>query len=102
MDLDKAAKMGNRMLARYGLKNWRLSWHSGMVSFGLCVAKTKTIKLSKPLTLACSWYEVRDTLRHEIAHVFDTTTCKHKSSCRCDHGAEWQKWAKWLGAKIDY
>ncbi len=69
--LDAARSLAHRLLAEFGLTDWRFEFMSrrAVRRFGDCNHTKKTIRLSPVLTEMNDASEVEDTLRHEIAHA---------------------------------
>ena len=78
------------LIAEHLGRKWKFRWHNGLSSYGTCEAGEKEITMSKPLTMAGSLKEAKDTLGHEIAHGMTPDEAEH-------HGEEWIALCKKLG-----
>lgn len=77
------------LIAEHLGKKWKFRWHNGLSSYGICDFDNKTISMSKPLTLAGTMREAKDTLGHELAHGMTPD--------EPGHGPEWRELCKRLG-----
>lgn len=91
MTLDAARALARSLLTDHGLYDWDFVFNRRKRSFGLCDYTRRTIFLSFVLTEFNGEAEVRDTLRHEIAHAL--------AGPRAVHGTAWRKVAREIGAK---
>jgi predicted SprT family Zn-dependent metalloprotease len=85
MNLYEAQHLARDLMTRHGLSDWRFQFDHARRRFGSCRIRTRTITLSRPLTLLNSIDEVRDTILHEIAHALtpgDGHGAKWKAACR--------------------
>ena len=74
------------------LQDWTLRINRrAMTKLGACKYMTQEIEISIHLLKNGTWAMVRDTLRHEVAHVLAGS---HRG-----HGPVWKVWAKKLGAR---
>lgn len=71
-------------------EGWKFKFDNAKRRFGSCQYSTKTISLSRPLTIVNDESEVRNTILHEIAHAL---TPGH------GHGYVWKKACELIGAK---
>ncbi len=69
MEMTIALALGRRLLREHGLDDWRLIADDAKTRAGVCRFRTRTISLSRPLTLLHDEDLVRDTILHEIAHA---------------------------------
>lgn len=90
MDLDEAWAMGRELMDTHGLTEWTLSYDRAKRRAGLCRYSTRTISLSRHLTVLHSADEVRDTVLHEIAHAL--------AGPDAGHGPQWRAAAVKIGA----
>jgi len=85
MNLYEAQHLARELMTKHGLVNWRFQFDHARRRFGSCRLRTRTITLSRPLTLLNTIDEVRDTILHEIAHAVtpgDGHGAKWKAACR--------------------
>src|SRR4051812_49651304 len=69
MNLYEAQHLARDLMDRHGLADWRFQFDHARRRFGSCRIRTRTITLSRPLTLLNPEDQVRDTILHEIAHA---------------------------------
>jgi hypothetical protein len=69
VELGAARQLGESLLGRHGLRDWRLVFDSAKTRAGVCRPARREIGLSRVLTVLHGEAEVRDTLLHEIAHA---------------------------------
>jgi predicted SprT family Zn-dependent metalloprotease len=71
MDLFMAERNAKLLMAAHGLtdRGWRFQWDNAARRFGQCRYSTKTISMSRQLTMQRSEASVRNTMLHEIAHA---------------------------------
>jgi predicted SprT family Zn-dependent metalloprotease len=71
MDLNKAHLLANYLIAKHGIgeQGWKFRFDNARRRFGCCMYRSKTITLSKQLTLLNDEKEVTNTILHEIAHA---------------------------------
>jgi predicted SprT family Zn-dependent metalloprotease len=70
VDLKQASDIARQEMNRRGLQSWTFDMNYSMkTSFGRCNVKIYTISLSAVLTHLNTETEVRNTIRHEIAHA---------------------------------
>ena len=93
-----------RLLRRYGLDRagWTWDWlrpeeHpdtpiAAKDCWGLCDFETRTLYFAVGHVETDDWAEVRDTVRHEVAHAL---------ARRGGHGAAWKAYARILGASTE-
>ena len=93
MDQQDARVLALSLMRQHGLpvKGWSFNFDEAKKRFGVCKYKSKSIGLSRPLTLLNTEAEVRDTILHEIAHAL--------AGHAAGHGPEWKKVAASIGAK---
>ncbi|AXH68917.1 SprT-like protease [Streptomyces phage SparkleGoddess] len=91
MDLFTAERNAKLLMAAHGLteKGWRFEWDNAARRFGQCRYGTKTISMSRQLTMQRSPESVRNTMLHEIAHAL----VGHAAG----HGRIWQAKAISIG-----
>jgi predicted SprT family Zn-dependent metalloprotease len=92
-DLITLEREAHDLLHQHGLTalGWRFAWDRALTRFGSCHYGRRRITLSKPLALANSPEENRDTLLHEIAHAI--------AGPRAGHGNTWKAACRTLGAR---
>jgi len=82
----------DRLATEYDLDGWRLEVSARMTSYaGWCYHRSKTIRIAEWLVLRASDAEIRDTVRHEVAHAL--------AGAKAQHGPAWKALAIELGAK---
>ena len=69
MDLFRAERQAKMLMAAHGLTGWRFEWDNAKRRFGCCHHSTRTISLSRVLTVQLEESAVRNTMLHEIAHA---------------------------------
>lgn len=71
MDLFNAERQAKLLMTAHGLidKGWRFEWDNAARRFGQCRYSTKTISMSRQLTIQRSADAIRNTMLHEIAHA---------------------------------
>jgi predicted SprT family Zn-dependent metalloprotease len=69
MDLRAAHALGQELLDRHGLPDWRVVFDRAKRRAGICRSDRKEIGLSAHLTRLHAETEVRETILHEIAHA---------------------------------
>jgi predicted SprT family Zn-dependent metalloprotease len=79
-----------QLMATHGLNDWHFAFDHARRRFGCCKYRSKTISLSRPLTLLNTEDQVRDTLLHEIAHALTPGD---------GHGAKWRAMCLRVGAR---
>jgi predicted SprT family Zn-dependent metalloprotease len=89
MNLYEAQHLARDLMNRHGLPDWRFQFDHARRRFGSCRIRSRTITLSRPLTLLNSIDEVRDTILHEIAHALTPGN---------GHGAKWKAACHAIGA----
>jgi predicted SprT family Zn-dependent metalloprotease len=85
VNLYEAHHLARDLMTRHGLSDWRFHFDHARRRFGSCRLGTRTITLSRPLTLLNDIDQVRDTILHEIAHALapgDGHGAKWKAACR--------------------
>ena len=92
MNLLDAQQLAKQLMNEHGLldKGWRFEFDTAKRRFGVCRYRTKTIGLSKPLTMANDLVQVKDTILHEIAHALTPGD---------GHGSKWKMMCVKIGAK---
>lgn len=90
MNVEQAEILGIKLIREHLTSDWSFVWANGKTVFGSCYYKTKTIRLSKSLTVLNTLEHVTDTILHEIAHAL--------AGFDAGHGATWKTHAKILGA----
>jgi|ETNvirnome_2_300_1030623.scaffolds.fasta_scaffold02922_3 predicted SprT family Zn-dependent metalloprotease len=94
MKLNRAEDLAIELLYKHGLGYYNLKFDNATRRFGQCNAFTKTINLSKPLTLVNSEEVVKDTILHEIAHALD-----YKIHGNIGHGITWKSLCLEVGCR---
>lgn len=71
MNLYEAERQARALLAIHGLteRGWRFEWDNAARRFGRCTYTTKTITMSRQLTVQRTPQAVGNTMLHEIAHA---------------------------------
>ena len=71
MDLNKAHLLANYLIAKHGIgeQGWKFRFDNARRRFGCCMYRSKTITLSRSITLLNDEKEVTNTILHEIAHA---------------------------------
>ena len=67
--LQDVMDLAYRLLAEYGLQNWRVSFDHARRRAGLCNFSTRTISLSRHYAREATLEHITDTILHEIAHA---------------------------------
>lgn len=89
MNIEKAEELAKSLISKYLTSEWSFSFNRRKAVLGVCNYTTKTISLSKTVTLANSEAQVKNTILHEIAHVIAGAEAKHS--------AKWVQIAKSIG-----
>lgn len=91
MNLLEAERQAKMLMAAHGIiqEGWRFEWDNAVRRFGQTRYGTKTISLSRKLTVQRSVDSVRNTVLHEIAHV--------KAGHKNGHNAIWRSIAISIG-----
>jgi predicted SprT family Zn-dependent metalloprotease len=89
MELHDAEQLARQLMERYYLSTWRFKWDNAKRTFGYCHFTTRTISLSRSLTLLNDRDQVEDTIRHEIAHAL---------AAKSGHGNLWKSMCAVTGA----
>ena len=91
MDPQIVERLALHLMRSHGLtdEGWRFQWDSAYKRFGLCNYKTRTISMSRQLTLSNNFFAARDTVGHEVAHALTPGA---------GHGIYWKRKAVELGA----
>ena len=71
------------LIAEHLGRKWKFRWHNGLSSYGICDFDNKVISMSKPLTMAGTLREAKDTLMHEVIHGMTPD--------EPGHGPEWRE-----------
>lgn len=90
MKLFHAQVLAEEQIFLNGLTDWDFQFDNAKKRFGCCNYSTKTISLSKDLTVLNSEKNVQNTILHEIAHAL--------VGHRAGHGKKWQEQMKKMGA----
>lgn len=93
-DKQKLQEEFNELNQRYLHSKWHLEWSNTKRRWGDCSPLQKRIRLSEHMLKLHNIDELRNTLRHEVAHAI---TFEVHGRCQ-QHGPEWKKWAIQLGA----
>lgn len=73
------------------LDGWEMVMdHRPKRRLGQCRYRSKTIGISSWIIRACSWEQIEDTLKHEIAHAM--------AGPGYGHGPEWKRMCRMIGA----
>lgn len=64
-----AVELAIALMKKHGLRNWKLLLGSSKSNHGECDFNTRTIILSRNFVQKSTFWEVRDTILHEIAHA---------------------------------
>lgn len=94
MNKDEVLQLGNELLSKHNLPDWKFKTDKAIVRFGVTFFKEKVISVSLPLCEINSREEIIDTILHEIAHAI----AGYKDGF---HGATWKKVARKIGARPD-
>jgi predicted SprT family Zn-dependent metalloprotease len=68
MNLIECMQLGNSLLEKHGLDDWKFSISNHKRKLGMCSFNSKTIVFSKYFLHIPDW-KIRDTILHEIAHA---------------------------------
>lgn len=93
MELSQVCSETLNLLNEHGLlsKGWVFKLGRGKRRLGACNYKTKTVSVSRFHIMIHDDAEVRDTIRHEVAHAL--------AGPGAGHGPIWKRYAVQLGAK---
>lgn len=91
VDIKGTIQLARTLFVHHRLVGWSFSLDANWNRFGACYYDTKTITLSRPITLLSTKPEVRDTILHEIAHAL--VGAEH------GHDEVWQAMALKIGAR---
>ena len=69
MDLTRARQLATTLMARHGLRGWRLVFDDAKTRAGVCRFAEREIGLSRPLISLYEAEHVTETVLHEIAHA---------------------------------
>jgi|SRR6187431_381550 len=89
MELTQARRRAEELIALH-VPHYHFSWSNGKTVLGYCEYDSRTIALSRTLTLVNEPDQIEDTIRHEIAHAI--------AGAHARHGKEWKSVARRLGA----
>lgn len=92
MDTERARTLAHSLMHQHGLSDWRFAFDNAKRRLGQCRYSTRTISLSRPLTLLNDEVQTRDTLLHEIAHALTPGA---------QHGPAWRRKCVEIGARPD-
>ena len=90
MKLFHAQVLAEEQLYLHGLHDWNFIFDTAKKRFGCCNYRTKTISLSKDLTVLNSEKNVQNTILHEIAHAL--------AGHQAGHGKKWKEIMQKMGA----
>jgi len=90
MDPAHARDLAIDLMQRHGVGDWGFRFDHARRRLGCCHYGSRTLSLSRPLTLLNPEAVVRDTILHEIAHALTPGA---------GHGAAWRVRAAALGAR---
>ncbi len=108
MEFGIAAGMAREAMAQFGLGDWAFGWNRRKRSLGLCRYRERRLELSIHFVYANDEAQVRETIRHEIAHALAGERAGHgplwKSICqrvgcqavRCDQGEAVMPKGRWV------
>lgn len=68
MNLLKARELAESLISEH-CPEYKFKWNNRKRAFGVCSYRTKTIQLSKSLTLLNDEEHIKNTILHEIAHA---------------------------------
>ena len=88
MDPEQARDLAYTLMTRHGLGSWTFAFDRAKRRFGACNYTTRTISLSRTLTLLNDPAAVTETLLHEIAHALTPGA---------NHGSVWRAKCRELG-----
>ena len=90
METTKARELAINLIQKHKLdiEGWTFKYTNAKTVFGKCSYKSKTISLSKPLTIVNKKDDVVNTILHEIAHAL----CPKQN-----HNNIWKSKAKEIG-----
>ncbi|GAA0582371.1 hypothetical protein GCM10010172_79350 [Paractinoplanes ferrugineus] len=89
MELTEARRLACGLMARHGLRGWRLVFDNAKTRAGVCRYDRKEIGLSGPLVALYEVDQVTDTVLHEIAHAM--------AGPRHGHDRVWRATARRIG-----
>jgi predicted SprT family Zn-dependent metalloprotease len=89
VELSKVIELGESLLERHNLSDWKMTLDNAVRRFGVCKHRLKTISVSKRLALANERKAVNDVILHEIAHAL--TPGHH-------HNSVWRAKCREIGA----
>jgi len=95
-----ATRLAWQLMTDYGVgreQGWTFQMGRAVTQFGSCNVRTRTIRLSGPLTDTNDRAQVEDTIRHEIAHAL--VWQRQVGRRGQPHGPEWQRIAREVGAR---
>ena len=71
MELQHAESLAKTLMIKHNVlqRGWKFQFDNAKRRFGICKYRSKTIGLSRDLTLLNKLEEVQDTILHEIAHA---------------------------------
>ena len=106
MKLGKAKRLARKLLDAHGFITCRVSIdNSDKENVGSCWYHTKTLWMNKSFVREFGYQEIKQTVLHEIAHIYVLPHCPNRGPCPCVprrgcHNSKWQKKAKELGVKL--
>jgi predicted SprT family Zn-dependent metalloprotease len=62
-------KLANELMQLHKLEDWKFVFDRSKLRFGQCRYQRKEIGISRPLSIANSYEDVKDVILHEIAHA---------------------------------
>jgi predicted SprT family Zn-dependent metalloprotease len=83
------ARLARKMMDEHGLTDWKIAWSRAKKTHGLCNYATRTLTFSAVAFAHIDEAEVRNTILHEIAHVF--------AGGLAGHGPSWQRIHRSIG-----
>ena len=69
MQLDECRNLALMLMKQFHLNDWKFEFDYHKTRFGVCMYRTKTISMSRLLTILNEENIVKDTILHEIAHA---------------------------------
>ncbi|GAA2635210.1 SprT-like domain-containing protein [Paractinoplanes durhamensis] len=90
MDLTEARRLASGLIARHGLRGWRLVFDNAKTRAGVCRFDRKEIGLSRPLVALYDVEQVTETVLHEVAHAL--------AGPRHGHDRVWRATARRIGS----
>lgn len=89
--LEEARIMAEALLREHGLTDWTFRFNRSVRTLGLCYFDERRVELSRHFVLRNPLDDVREALRHEVAHAL--------AGPEDGHGPIWRAWCARLGAE---